>query len=85
MRIEPDTAAPAPLLRFLTSLERWVRGWLVCIAAALVLAVAGLMPTVFSVVAMLAVLWLPIVVLTLWGRMLDEMMHPRSDMEDGCR
>ncbi len=80
-----DAAHPSPRQRFLASLIRWVRAWLVCIGAGLVLTVIGIFPTAISVAALMGVVWIPIVVLTLWGRMLDEVMHPRSDLEDGCR
>ncbi|MDH3668627.1 MAG: hypothetical protein OEN23_17010 [Paracoccaceae bacterium] len=80
-----DAARPTPRTRFLVSLIRWVRAWLICILGGLVLTGAGIFPTAISVVALMGVVWVPIVVLTLWGRMLDEVMHPRSDLEEGCR
>ena len=85
MTIDAIDNAATPQVRFLLMLARWMRLWIACIAIALVSTLFGLFPTVISVFALLGPIWVPIVVLILWGRMLDQTMHPRSDVEDGCR
>ena len=74
----------SPRLRFALSLAWWMRIWLISIGAAMVLTLFGFYPTVISLFAQMGIFWMPIVVLVLWGRLLDEMIYGR-DMEDGRR
>ena len=76
-----ETAPRAPVLRFLTALAGWMRFWLAAIAVAILLTLFGAFPTAISVVAMTGVLWVPIVVLILWGRLLDDLMYRPIDRE----
>jgi hypothetical protein len=80
-----DPPPKTPRFKFLTALERWFRVWLICILAALGVTIFGIFPTVISIVALMGAIWVPIVVLALWGRMLDETMRPHSDLEDHPR
>lgn len=80
-----EPAQFSPYQRFVQSLERWVRVWLQLLVVALVLSVLGITPTAISLAAIMGPVWIIIVLLVLWGRMLDEIMNPRSDLEDGPR
>lgn len=74
-----------PQARFLTALERCVRIWFWTCVIAVVIWAFGFRPTWFSVVAFFGPVWVPIVALVLWGRMLDKLLNLRSDAEDGPR
>lgn len=82
---EQHEMPPGPGRRFLVAMERMVRIWAWSLIAAAVLTIFGVFPTAISVVAHLGPLWLVIGALIFWGRMLDEVMRPRSDMEDDPR
>ncbi len=74
-----------PGRRFARALAVWVRVWLWALGIGFVLALFGIAPTAIGVFALAGPVWVVIVTLVLWGRMLDEMLRPRSDMEDGPR
>jgi len=76
---------PRYLLRFLRSTETLFRIWLWCIGIGFCLAVIGIAPSVIGVVALVGPLWVIIFVLIFWGRMLDDMIQPRSDLDEGPR
>ncbi|MEM6549730.1 MAG: hypothetical protein AAF713_18570 [Pseudomonadota bacterium] len=81
--IEP--ARNGPLDRFLRACERTLRIWVWLLGVAILLALFGLVPSLIGVAALLGVVWIPILLLIFWGRLLDETLHMRSDMEDGPR
>lgn len=82
---ELDIETTSPRARFFRGFERFVRVWFwVCILA-LIGSILGLSPTWMSVLAFGGVIWIPIAALVLWGRWLDEIMHFRSDQDDGPR
>ncbi|MEM7176145.1 MAG: hypothetical protein AAGD47_14835 [Pseudomonadota bacterium] len=85
MAPDPDRITEAPLLRFLTSMERLVRFWFWAGIAALLLSLFGYNPSFFGVLAFCGPAWLAILALVFWGRKLDEEMHFRSDIEDDPR
>ncbi|MEM7236702.1 MAG: hypothetical protein AAF501_02585 [Pseudomonadota bacterium] len=74
-----------PRARFFLRLERSVRGWFWICIVALIGSILGLSPTWLSIAAIGGVIWIPIACLVFWGRWLDEIMHFRSDEEDGPR
>lgn len=80
MTTEPRVAART---RFLRALARWIGVWQWTIVVALVVTALGLVPSLIGIVALGGVVWVPIVVLSLWGRMLDETMQFRSDVQEG--
>lgn len=83
---EPDDSIErTPGRRFVRRLEPVVRVWLWALGIGFCLALFGIAPSVIGVIALTGPIWVIIIVLVLWGRMLDETMHFRSDMEDGPR
>ncbi|MEO0820383.1 MAG: hypothetical protein AAF074_08150 [Pseudomonadota bacterium] len=89
---EPDKPAPdmpaierTPGRRFVRRLELSVRIWMWLIGIAVLVTLLGIVPSLVGIVALMGPVWVPIALLIFWGRMLDETMHLRSDMEDGPR
>ncbi len=80
-----DEFGETPGRRFARALTVWVRVWLWALGIGFVLALLGIAPSAVGIVALTGPLWMVIVALVLWGRMLDELLRPRSDMEDGPR
>lgn len=85
MTPEADTELSPPATRFARAVEIALRLWLWALGIGFALALIGIAPTVIGVAALTGPLWLVIAVLVLWGRMLDETMRPRSDMDEGPR
>jgi len=81
----PLSEGRAARMRFLLRLERLVRFWVWVLGAGIVAVLWGLAPSVLAVVAIMGVVWVPIVALVLWGRLLDDMVPWRRDGEGGCR
>ncbi|MEL6336363.1 MAG: hypothetical protein AAFS07_00430 [Pseudomonadota bacterium] len=73
----------APLRRFLLACLNLVRTWQWLLGAAILAALVGVAPSVFVIIAILGVVWVPILVLVFWGRLLDEMVPSRRDKSDG--
>ena len=71
--------------RFVEALDLALRIWLWALGIGFALALLGIAPSAIGVAALTGPVWLLIAVLVLWGRMLDETMRPRSDLEDGPR
>ncbi len=78
-----DQHGETPGRRFAGALAVWMRVWLWALGIGFVLALFGIAPTAIGVIALTGPVWMAIVALVLWGRMLDETMRPRSDMEEG--
>ncbi|MBY8974784.1 hypothetical protein KHP62_03125 [Rhodobacteraceae bacterium NNCM2] len=75
----------SPRARFLASMERCVRWWFHIALFALVLGLFDIRPTLVGILAYSGPIWVAIMGLVYWGRMLDETMNFRSDHEDGPR
>ncbi|MEM9146723.1 MAG: hypothetical protein AAGC57_11025 [Pseudomonadota bacterium] len=80
-----DSIERTPGRRFVRRVEPVVRVWFWALCIAFPLALFGIAPTVIGIVALTGPLWVALLALVHWGRMLDETMHFRSDMEDGPR
>ncbi|MEM6677193.1 MAG: hypothetical protein AAF675_04890 [Pseudomonadota bacterium] len=79
----PINPREAAVTRFLIRLAGLMRGWLWLIGAGIVMVLIGVMPSVFVILAMLGVVVVPILVLCLWGRLLDEMVTHRRNRDGG--
>ena len=60
-----------------------IRAWCWCLGLALVLAIAGVFPSLFGVMGFLGLAWVPVVVLVLWGRLLEDMGFRPPDTSEG--
>ncbi|MEM7497226.1 MAG: hypothetical protein AAF371_04445 [Pseudomonadota bacterium] len=59
------------------------RAWVWLIGGGIVMAILGIAPSIIVILALLGVVWMPIMALILWGRLLDEMVPVRrSGLED---
>ncbi|WP_285673473.1 hypothetical protein [Paralimibaculum aggregatum] len=74
-----------PARRLAGALETCLRLWLWALGIGFALALVGIAPTAIGVAALTGPVWLVIAALVFWGRMLDETMQPRSDLEEGPR
>ena len=70
--------------RFVVRAERVIRAWCWCLGVALVLALVGVMPSLFGVIGFLGLAWVPIVLLILWGRLLEDVGFRPPD-RGNCR
>lgn len=68
--------------RFLLRVERVIRAWCWFLGIGLVLAAAGILPSLFGVIGFLGLAWVPIVLLILWGRLLEDMGFRPPDRGD---
>ncbi|MEM7528800.1 MAG: hypothetical protein AAF416_14170 [Pseudomonadota bacterium] len=68
--------------RFLLRCRGLMRVWLCLIGAGIVVALIGIAPSVVIVMALMGVVWVPIVVLVFWGRLLDDMVPVRRVPDD---
>jgi hypothetical protein len=64
-------------------MERLIRLWVWVLGAGMAAVLLGLSPSVLAAVGLLGVVWVPIVALVLWGRLLDETMPFRGDGDRG--
>ncbi|MEL6217400.1 MAG: hypothetical protein AAFR79_02870 [Pseudomonadota bacterium] len=80
-----DPIEKTPGRRFVRRVEPVFRFWVWILGIGFVLALFGIAPTVIGIVALTGPIWVVILVLVYWGRMLDETLNLRSDMEDGPR
>ncbi|MEO1274094.1 MAG: hypothetical protein AAFV96_01490 [Pseudomonadota bacterium] len=70
--------------RFLLRCEGTLRAWLWLVGGGVVMAALGFVPSLFVTLALLGVVWVPILVLIFWGRLLDDLVpHRRYDDRDG--
>ena len=69
--------------RFLLRCERVVGFWVGCLGIALLLAAVGIFPSLVALAGFLGVAWVPVVVLILWGRLLEDMGFRPPD-RGGC-
>ena len=59
--------------RFLLRAERVIRAWCWFLGLGLLLAVVGILPSLVGVIGFLGLAWVPVVLLVLWGRLLEDM------------
>ena len=78
---EPPARNPH-VQRFLLSCERLVAVWTACLGLALVLGVLGFLPSLFGVIGFLGLAWVPVLLLILWGRLLEDMGFRPPDGRD---
>ena len=80
---EPPAGNPH-VRRFLLSCARVLEGWVWCLGIALLLGAVGVFPSLFALAGLLGLAWVPIAVLILWGRLLEDMGFRPPD-DGGCR
>ena len=69
--------------RFLMRCAGLFRLWCWFLGAALVLAVVGVFPSLIGIIGFLGVAWVPVVLLILWGVLLEDMGFRPPDIGDG--
>ncbi|MEM6358024.1 MAG: hypothetical protein AAF844_20390 [Pseudomonadota bacterium] len=75
-----EPAHPNATQRFLIRCEGTLRVWLWLLGGGVVMALLGIAPSLIVMLALLGVVWVPILVLVFWGRLLDDMVpHRRRD------